>query len=207
MHDDDVAGQLRPDDAGQHERPRPGHPADAPARSPGCRRPDAPSSSAELLAPHFEVETVGTGEQAARDAWELIEADGSQDAAGLRHRGRRRLADGPASGARRDGRSWRPTHSAGVARPGASAILHVLVLDKLLAPALGAKPTCQYVHLLSEVTDATAARQCQLAVLVPPATMGHVEEIAGNLEKMPPKSTYFYPKLLSGLVFNSLKTS
>jgi uncharacterized protein (DUF1015 family) len=24
---------------------------------------------------------------------------------------------------------------------------------------------------------------------------------------MPPKSTYFYPKLLSGLVFHSLKTS
>ena len=42
--------------------------------------------------------------------------------------------------------------------------------------------------------------------LVPPATMAHVERIAGNLEKMPPKSTYFYPKLLSGLVFNSLKT-
>ena len=36
--------------------------------------------------------------------------------------------------------------------------------------------------------------------LVPPATMQHVEQIAGNLEKMPPKSTYFYPKLLSGLV-------
>jgi uncharacterized protein (DUF1015 family) len=44
-----------------------------------------------------------------------------------------------------------------------------------------------------------------VAVLVPPATMGHVEQIAGNLEKMPAKSTYFYPKLLSGLVFHSLK--
>jgi uncharacterized protein (DUF1015 family) len=54
---------------------------------------------------------------------------------------------------------------------------------------------------------ATAGRQCQLAALVPPATMKHVEQIAGNLEKMPPKSTYFYPKLLSGLLFNSLKTS
>jgi uncharacterized protein (DUF1015 family) len=49
------------------------------------------------------------------------------------------------------------------------------------------------------------AKQCQLAVLVPPATMGHVERIARNHEKMPPKSTYFYPKLLTGLVFNSLK--
>ena len=63
------------------------------------------------------------------------------------------------------------------------------------------------VHLLREVQDGVAARECQLAALVPPATMGHVEQIAGNLEKMPPKSTYFYPKLLSGLVFNPLRTS
>jgi uncharacterized protein (DUF1015 family) len=35
--------------------------------------------------------------------------------------------------------------------------------------------------------------------------MQHVEEIAGSHEKMPAKSTYFYPKLLSGLVLNSLK--
>ena len=54
-------------------------------------------------------------------------------------------------------------------------------------------------------TDATAKGECQLACLVPPATMGHVERIAGLGEKMPPKSTYFYPKLLTGLVFNSLK--
>ena len=36
---------------------------------------------------------------------------------------------------------------------------------------------------------------------------GIVEQIAGSLEKMPPKSTYFYPKLLSGLVFHSLKAN
>ena len=58
-----------------------------------------------------------------------------------------------------------------------------------------------------EVIDAARARSCQLAVLVPAARMEHVEIIAGNLEKMPPKSTYFYPKLLSGLVFNPLTGS
>ena len=69
------------------------------------------------------------------------------------------------------------------------------------------EPQCRYVHLLREVNEAVGARSCQLAVLVPPAGMNHVEQIAGSLEKMPPKSTYFYPKLLSGLVFNSLKTN
>ena len=50
-----------------------------------------------------------------------------------------------------------------------------------------------------------AGLSCDLACLVPPAGMGHVESIASNLEKMPPKSTYFYPKLLSGLVLNPLR--
>ncbi len=87
------------------------------------------------------------------------------------------------------------------------SILHVLVLNKLLKEAIGGQQACRYVHLLKEAQDAMGARQCDLVALVPPATMTHVERIAGNLEKMPPKSTYFYPKLLSGLVFNSLKTS
>jgi uncharacterized protein (DUF1015 family) len=35
--------------------------------------------------------------------------------------------------------------------------------------------------------------------------MEHVEAIASKLEKMPPKSTYFYPKILTGLIFNALR--
>ena len=58
---------------------------------------------------------------------------------------------------------------------------------------------------MKEVFDDQKQRQSDLACLVPPATMQHVTDIAGSLEKMPPKSTYFYPKLLTGLVFHSLK--
>jgi uncharacterized protein (DUF1015 family) len=85
------------------------------------------------------------------------------------------------------------------------SVLHVLVLDHLLPRALGGQPQCRYVHLLDEVTAAIRAKSCQLGVLVPAAGMTYVEQIAGSLEKMPSKSTYFYPKLLSGLVLNSLK--
>jgi uncharacterized protein (DUF1015 family) len=35
--------------------------------------------------------------------------------------------------------------------------------------------------------------------------MSHVESIASKLETMPPKSTYFYPKILTGLVLNPLR--
>jgi uncharacterized protein (DUF1015 family) len=168
-----------------------------------------PDVTAEQLAaalqPHFQVEQVGRGEQGARDAWELLEADGSQDLLGFGT-----VADGVWQTARfrdPDLMDRRAADHSADWRGLAVAVLHVVVLDQLVPAKVGGKPECKYVHLLGEVTDAVAARRCQLAVLVPPATMGHVERIAGNLEKMPPKSTYFYPKLLSGLVFNSLKVS
>lgn len=160
---------------------------------------------ASLLQNHFDVEKVGEGPAAARTAWDMIESDGSQNllgfgtvADGVWQVARFRGSEIMAQRAAQHSEAWR---GLGV------AILHVAVLDHLLPAGVGGQPQCKYVHLLKEVTDAVAAKQCQLAVLVPPATMGHVEEIAGNLEKMPPKSTYFYPKLLSGLLFNSLKVS
>ncbi len=163
-----------------------------------------------VLADHFEVETVGKGPAGARETWELIEASGEQALLGFGT-----VADDVWQAARFRSPSSLPSspqlmaelaglHSAAWRGLGVS-ILHVLVLNHLIRQQLGGNPACRYVHLLSEVTQAVEARQCQLAVLVPPATMQHVEQIAGNLEKMPPKSTYFYPKLLSGLVFNPLR--
>jgi len=156
---------------------------------------------AARLAPEFEVEHVGEGTAAARAAWEDIEAGGEQDVLGFGT-----VADGRwltarlRSDARMD--ALTPDHSPEWRSLGVS-ILHELVLKALLGPIGTA--SCSYVHLLDEVTDATTHRKCDLACLVPPAGMGHVESIASGLEKMPPKSTYFYPKLLSGLVLNPLR--
>ncbi len=152
----------------------------------------------KALGEHFEV--VGRFDS-AEECWEHLEMDGGQDVLGFGT-----VADGKWFAAKlRD-----PAVMAGLAAEQSAAwqglgvsILHKLVLEKQLA-ALGT-PSLTFVHLVKEVTDAVAAKACQVAVLVPPATMDHVEEIAGNREKMPQKSTYFYPKLLTGLVFNSLK--
>jgi uncharacterized protein (DUF1015 family) len=166
-----------------------------------------PELSAEQLrsvvGSHFRMETVGQGAEAARAAWELMAAAGSQNVLGfgtvsdgvwqLGHYTSQEALDELA-----------PDHSPSW-RGLAVSILHVLVLGRLLPRRVGGQPQCRYVHLIQEVTDAVAGRQCQLAVLVPPATIEHVEQIAGQREKMPPKSTYFYPKLLSGLVLNSLR--
>jgi uncharacterized protein (DUF1015 family) len=153
-----------------------------------------------VLGDHFDLEVTGRGPAGARSTWELIEADGSQEllgfgtvADGVWQTGRFRSPGLMTELASEHSPAWR---GLGV------SLLHVAVLGKLLAQP---QPACKYVHLLSEVQDSVSRRECQLAVLVPPATMQRVAEIAGNLEKMPPKSTYFYPKLLTGLVFNPLK--
>ena len=156
---------------------------------------------AEKLSPYFKVEVVGEGEPGAQAAWEAIELNDDQEILGFGT-----AADGNwltaalMSDLRMDelcpehGPDWR---SLGV------SILHELVLKDLLGSV--GTPACVYVHQLREAVDAVKARSCDLACLVPPAGMGHVEAIASNLEKMPPKSTYFYPKLLSGLVLNPLR--
>jgi len=43
-----------------------------------------------------------------------------------------------------------------------------------------------------------------VAFLLNPPSVQEVREVALAGEKMPPKSTYFYPKLLSGLVMRAL---
>jgi uncharacterized protein (DUF1015 family) len=100
-----------------------------------------------------------------------------------------------------------PEHSADWQGLGV-AMLHRLIVDTLLgAPQL---PKPKYVHLVEEVTDAIAhgdhdGSPFPLAALVMPATLDHIESISEHAERMPAKSTYFYPKLLSGLVINPLE--
>ncbi len=156
---------------------------------------------AEHLAAEFDVLHVGNGPDAARATWAEIETSGGQDVLGFGT-----VADGNWVFARlrSDETMDRlvPNQSADWRALGVS-ILHELVLNHLLKD-LGT-PSCRYVHLMAEVDASVAARDCDLACLVPPAGMEHVEAIASNLEKMPPKSTYFYPKLLTGLVLNPLR--
>ena len=66
------------------------------------------------------------------------------------------------------------------------------------------------MHLVDEVVDGLDPRRSQggtfpLAALVMPATVDHIRAISEHGERMPAKSTYFYPKLLSGLVINPLE--
>jgi len=98
------------------------------------------------------------------------------------------------------------------------SILHRLILETLLdAPNL---PAPKYVRAIEEVVDGlqhgdsvgrdhtgqmASGGRFELAALVMPATLNHIRAISDAAERMPAKSTYFYPKLLSGLVMNPLE--
>lgn len=154
----------------------------------------------EALKPCFEVEIAGKGEAGARQAWELIAASEEQSYLGF--------------GTTKDD-TWvlakltdetimnelAPTQSEEWRGLGV-AILHELAIQHFLK---GSEAKFQYVHLLEEVLESQKGKGCQLACLVPPAEMEHIEEIASHFEKMPPKSTYFYPKLQTGMVFHALE--
>ena len=83
------------------------------------------------------------------------------------------------------------------------AVLHRLVIDTLLAAPDLPKP--RYVHQVEEVVEGLDTGEFPLAALVMPATVEHIRDISQHGERMPAKSTYFYPKLLSGLVINPLE--
>jgi uncharacterized protein (DUF1015 family) len=157
----------------------------------------------DALGAEFDLEDVGVGPAACREAWALIEADGGQNLLGFGA-----VADGRWMLARLRGTATMdrivPQHSPSW-RGLAVSILHELVIGQLLVGRpTSTKPQFRYVHLVSEVLEGVAARTCDLACLVPPATMDHVQQIASSGERMPAKSTYFYPKLLTGLVFNPI---
>jgi len=62
----------------------------------------------------------------------------------------------------------------------------------------------QYQSNMSKAVSAIVSGKYQMAFLLNPTRMAHVTEVAGNGLVMPRKSTYFYPKVLTGLVLNRI---
>ena len=87
------------------------------------------------------------------------------------------------------------------------AILDNLVLDRLLG--IGSEQRKNQDHLTytrseQEALDLVNAGIEQLAFFLNPTRVEEVTQVASAGDKMPQKSTYFYPKLITGLVINPL---
>ncbi|MBI5560254.1 MAG: DUF1015 domain-containing protein [Deltaproteobacteria bacterium] len=86
-------------------------------------------------------------------------------------------------------------------------VLHSVVLTKIL----GISPCAQekqenllYVKDINEAVEKVRSGKGQLAFLMNPTKVEDVKRVCEAGLLMPQKSTYFYPKLLSGLVINPL---
>ena len=87
------------------------------------------------------------------------------------------------------------------------AVVHTLVLEDLLglSPAdITSGTHIGYTHDAHEALQAVHTGKAQVAILLNAARVTQVSNVARADERMPQKSTYFYPKLISGLVMNPL---
>jgi uncharacterized protein (DUF1015 family) len=164
------------------------------------------------LAPMFDCHKFGSGLDAAYPVWQRMESESRQGLMALWAAGDSQwvlcdacegAADAMRAIAVQQSDRWR---GLGV------SLLHRLVIDHLLEAKGHPKPT--YVHQVDEVlqgirgegtlSENESDEPFSFAALVMPATVADVEAISLNRERMPAKSTYFYPKLLSGMVFHTL---
>ena len=80
-------------------------------------------------------------------------------------------------------------------------LLQNLILDKSLGiknPVKG--DNINFTRWVDKAIELIDQGKYQLAIFLNPTKISEVKSIANAREKMPQKSTHFYPKLLSGLV-------
>lgn len=86
------------------------------------------------------------------------------------------------------------------------AILHRYLIDEVLKPlfAGGTEPTIGYTADAHRITPQVDGWQNQLALLLRSTPLPALEELGRDGETMPQKSTFFFPKLATGMIMNPL---
>jgi uncharacterized protein (DUF1015 family) len=84
------------------------------------------------------------------------------------------------------------------------AILQRYLLDEIIQPKFaGANQlTKQYTADSAEIVPRTDGVRSQIALLLKSTPLGALEQLGQHNEVMPQKSTYFFPKLATGMVIN-----
>ncbi len=91
------------------------------------------------------------------------------------------------------------------------SVLHKLILEKLLGidiEYLGSSSNVEYIKDTGGAIDESIVKvdkgQKQAAFFMNPVKMQQLKSVTESGERMPQKSTYFFPKMYSGLVINKL---
>ncbi len=84
------------------------------------------------------------------------------------------------------------------------SILNYMILNKILGLSLDGKESVEFIQDPDELMRRVDSSKSNIGFLLNPVKMSQIIDVAITGNRMPPKSTYFYPKVLSGLVINKL---
>ena len=87
------------------------------------------------------------------------------------------------------------------------AIAHTLIIEDLLgldAQDMTAGTYVRYIRDAKQALQAVQTGEAQAAILLNATRVRQICDVADADDRMPQKSTYFYPKLITGLVMNPL---
>ncbi|HIZ55904.1 MAG TPA: DUF1015 domain-containing protein [Firmicutes bacterium] len=85
------------------------------------------------------------------------------------------------------------------------SVLHTLILEQILGidkANMAAQINLTYTRSAQEAVGAVDSKEADCCFLLNPTKVSEIRDVALAGEKMPQKSTYFYPKLITGLVMN-----
>lgn len=87
------------------------------------------------------------------------------------------------------------------------SILHHLIIDRLLGIRMETHKlglNIEYIKDADEAVKRVESGEAEVIFLMNPTRVQEVKEVAAAGERMPQKATYFYPKLLTGLVMHKI---
>ncbi|MBQ7646361.1 MAG: DUF1015 family protein, partial [Clostridia bacterium] len=86
-------------------------------------------------------------------------------------------------------------------------VLHTLILEKALGidkENMANQINLRYTRSFEEAVKSVKDGESSAAFILNPTKVREIKSVALASDKMPQKSTYFYPKLITGLVINQL---
>lgn len=87
------------------------------------------------------------------------------------------------------------------------SILHTLILERIFGidkENMAKQINLTYTRSMQEAIEAVDQKRADCCFLLNPTRVSEIRDVAAAGDKMPQKSTYFYPKLTTGLVMNKI---
>ena len=87
------------------------------------------------------------------------------------------------------------------------SVLHTLILERILGidkANMAAQINLTYTKFFEEAIMGVDKGEFQCSFILNPTRVTEIRDVAAEGEKMPQKSTYFYPKMITGMVMNDI---